>query len=131
MKINLKEVRRFQKIAGLLKEYNLKENTDLDKLKSIFKKSSPEYPENKMSKDITDVFEKDGKYTVVLSGETLGYNDKNIYEISWDPNTGEVTDEVYDRSGDYIGSGSTWSEPVTSVEEFIDVITQNAEGSWG
>jgi hypothetical protein len=126
----LKEVKYFQKIAGLLNENEsqIQEDTDLDKIKSIFP-SSQARGDEKLD-DPTDVFKKNGIITVVLPGKKLGYRDNNVYEISWDPSTGEVSDEVYTKDGEYAGGGSTWSEPIDSVEKFISVLTQDAEGSW-
>jgi hypothetical protein len=82
--------------------------------------------------DVTISFE-NGEYTVFGSGEEFGFDDEHWYEMRWDSDTDSVYSVAYsnDMQDEVIG-GAEWSEPVTSLQEFADVVNgfDSERGHW-
>jgi hypothetical protein len=71
------------------------------------------------------------KISVVYSGWDLGYDDGKYHKITWNPEDKSVESGAYkDRRCTKFVTASNWSEDVTSLEDFADIVNGKAKGDW-
>ena len=69
--------------------------------------------------------------TVFISGNEMGYDDDQWYEITWYPKTKEVASGTYaDKNRKNFVTASNWDKKIKNTKEFADVINRDAKGEW-
>jgi hypothetical protein len=69
--------------------------------------------------------------TVFISGNEIGYDDDQWYDITWLPKTEEIESGTYkDRKFKKFVTASNWSGKVKNVKDFAAVINGDAKGEW-
>jgi hypothetical protein len=74
---------------------------------------------------------KKSEVAVVVTGKDLGYDDGQYYKLEWFPADEYIESSTYkDARLTKFVCVNSWSEAVTSLENFAAVINGNAEGNW-